>query len=148
MSYPFATPWTVAHQDPLSLGFPNQEYWSGLPFPTAIRIRWSHYNDILIKGLVLAKEKHQRAPFLLLFLSLSPPTTHTPKKNNVRTQQEDSHQYARKTAFIGIKPAGTLVFNFLTSKPVRTYFVTQSMIFCYSSSGWLRQSIQHWCLQI
>ena len=26
-----ATPWTVAHQDPLSMGFSRQEYWSGLP---------------------------------------------------------------------------------------------------------------------
>ena len=29
-----ATPWTVAHQAPLSMGFPRQEYWSGLPFPS------------------------------------------------------------------------------------------------------------------
>ena len=29
----FATPWTVAHQDPLSVGFSRQEYWSGFPFP-------------------------------------------------------------------------------------------------------------------
>ena len=28
-----ATPWTVACQAPLSMGFPRQEYWSGLPFP-------------------------------------------------------------------------------------------------------------------
>ena len=28
----FETPWTVAHQAPLSMGFPRQEYWSGLPF--------------------------------------------------------------------------------------------------------------------
>ena len=28
------TPWTVAHQAPLSLGFPRGEYWSGLPFPS------------------------------------------------------------------------------------------------------------------
>ena len=28
----FVTPWTVAHQAPLSVGFPRQEYWSGLPF--------------------------------------------------------------------------------------------------------------------
>ena len=28
----FATPWTVAQQVPLSIGFPRQEYWSGLPF--------------------------------------------------------------------------------------------------------------------
>ena len=25
-------PWTVDHQAPLSMGFPRQEYWSGLPF--------------------------------------------------------------------------------------------------------------------
>ena len=29
----FVTPWTVAFQAPLSLKFPRQEYWSGLPFP-------------------------------------------------------------------------------------------------------------------
>ena len=27
------TPRTVAHQAPLSMGFPRQEYWSGFPFP-------------------------------------------------------------------------------------------------------------------
>ena len=27
------TPWTVAFQTPLSMGFSRQEYWSGLPFP-------------------------------------------------------------------------------------------------------------------
>ena len=30
----FATPWTVAYQAPTSMGFPRQEYWSGLPFPS------------------------------------------------------------------------------------------------------------------
>ena len=30
----FATPWTVAHQAPLSMGFSRQEYWSGVPFPS------------------------------------------------------------------------------------------------------------------
>ena len=30
----FATPWTVAYQAPLSMGFSRQEYWSGLPFPS------------------------------------------------------------------------------------------------------------------
>ena len=29
----FATLWTVANKAPLSMGFPRQEYWSGLPFP-------------------------------------------------------------------------------------------------------------------
>ena len=30
----FATPWTVTHKAPLSMRFPRQEYWSGLPFPS------------------------------------------------------------------------------------------------------------------
>ena len=30
----FETPWTVACQIPLSMEFPRQECWSGLPFPT------------------------------------------------------------------------------------------------------------------
>ena len=32
----FATPWTVACQDPLSLEISKQEYWSKLPFPTLV----------------------------------------------------------------------------------------------------------------
>ena len=30
----FETPWTVVHQTPQSMGFPRQEYWSSLPFPS------------------------------------------------------------------------------------------------------------------
>ena len=30
----FATLWTVALQTPLFMGFPRQEYWSGLSFPS------------------------------------------------------------------------------------------------------------------
>ena len=41
----FVTLWTVAHQAPLSLGFPRQEYWSGLPFPSPVheseKPKWS-----------------------------------------------------------------------------------------------------------
>ena len=33
MSDSFAVPWTVARQASLSLGFPRQEDWSGLPLP-------------------------------------------------------------------------------------------------------------------
>ena len=36
----FATPWTVAHQTPLSMGFSRQEYWSGLPFPSPGDLPW------------------------------------------------------------------------------------------------------------
>ena len=30
----FVTPWTAAHQSPLSMWFSREEYWSGLPFPS------------------------------------------------------------------------------------------------------------------
>ena len=43
MSGSYATPWTVAHQAPLSMDFSQQEYWSGLPFP----IPW----DLLDSGI-------------------------------------------------------------------------------------------------
>ena len=32
-----ATPWTAAYQDPLSMGFSRQEYWSGVPLPSPRR---------------------------------------------------------------------------------------------------------------
>ena len=34
MSDSLVTQWTIAHQVPLSMGFPRQEYWSGFPFPS------------------------------------------------------------------------------------------------------------------
>ena len=36
----FATPWTVALQAPLSMGFSRQEHWSGLPFPSPGESSW------------------------------------------------------------------------------------------------------------
>ena len=35
MSDSLVTPWTIAHQAPLSMEFSRQEYWSMLPFPSA-----------------------------------------------------------------------------------------------------------------
>ena len=34
LSDSFVTPWTVSHQAPLPMGFPRQESWGGLPFPS------------------------------------------------------------------------------------------------------------------
>ena len=33
-----ATPWTAAYQAPPSMGFPRQEYWSGVPLPSPYTI--------------------------------------------------------------------------------------------------------------
>ena len=35
----FATPWTVVHQAPLSMGFSRQDYWSRLPFPSSVALQ-------------------------------------------------------------------------------------------------------------
>ena len=45
----FATPWTVTHQAPRSMGFSRQEYWSGLPFPSP-----GDLSDPGIKPMLLA----------------------------------------------------------------------------------------------
>ena len=34
----FVTPWTAAHQAPLSMGFCRQEYWSGVPLPSPLQL--------------------------------------------------------------------------------------------------------------
>ena len=34
------TPWTAAHQAPLSLGLSRQEYWNGLSFPSPIILNY------------------------------------------------------------------------------------------------------------
>ena len=40
-----ATPWNVACQAPLSMGFSRQEYWSGLPFPSPImKVNYYYYS--------------------------------------------------------------------------------------------------------
>ena len=46
----FGTSWTVAHQASLSKGFPRQEYWSGLPFPTPGDLSIYLYISILFQG--------------------------------------------------------------------------------------------------
>ena len=38
----FATPWTVAYQTSLSMGFSRQEYWSGVPLPSPL----SHFSRV------------------------------------------------------------------------------------------------------
>ena len=44
-----ATPWTVAHQAPPSMGFSRQEYWSGVPLP---------FPDSILKAQILLTKIH------------------------------------------------------------------------------------------
>ena len=69
MSDSFVTPWTVAHQAPLSIGFSRQGYWSGLPFSSPGDLPDPGIESIspaLAGGFVTAKPpaKPQRPPGL------------------------------------------------------------------------------------
>ena len=59
------TPWTVAHQAAPSMGFPTQEYWSGLP-PSNPMIE-----PLSLVSLVLAGRFFTTAPPGKLFYSLT-----------------------------------------------------------------------------
>ena len=50
----FAIPRTVAHQAPLSMGFPGQEYWSGLSFPTLENLPDSQIQTVALQSPALA----------------------------------------------------------------------------------------------
>ena len=50
----FATSWTVACQAPLSMGFPREEYWSGVPLPSP-EAAWEAGLHVMHHS---AKEKH------------------------------------------------------------------------------------------
>ena len=46
-----ATPWTAAHQAPLSMGFPREEYGSGLPL-TSLTVYYSEEEKTLMLGKI------------------------------------------------------------------------------------------------
>ena len=62
-----ATPWTVAHQDPLSMGFSRQAYCSALPFPTPGHLPNPEIRPTSLASPALAggffTTKHQGSPF-------------------------------------------------------------------------------------
>ena len=69
MSDTLATPWTVARQVPLSMGFSRLEYWSGLPFPspgylpdTRIKLR-----SLALQADSLPSELQGRPPLINTF---------------------------------------------------------------------------------
>ena len=52
----FVTPWTVAHQAPLSVGFSRQEYWSGLPCPPPGHLPDPGMEPVSLMSPALARE--------------------------------------------------------------------------------------------
>ena len=63
-----ATPWTVACQVPLSMGFSKKEYWSGLPFPsypfmTLPKLWFSHLYSLVSPGTLWLRVNHLVSDF-------------------------------------------------------------------------------------
>ena len=92
------TPWTVARQVPLSMGFSRQEYWSGLPFPSpgdlphpGIDQGFLHYRQILYQmsyegSSILQSSKFNNTICIewdcipsLSYISLNPNLMHRPQ---------------------------------------------------------------------
>ena len=71
-----ATPWTVAHQAPLSMGFSRQKFWSRLPFPSPGDLRdsgiepESHVSPSLAVGFFTTDPSKAGKSWLLHFLRL------------------------------------------------------------------------------
>ena len=61
-----ATPWAVACQAPLSLGFPSQETWSGLPSPQGIFPTQGSNPGLLHCRQILYSLSHQGSPILCM----------------------------------------------------------------------------------
>ena len=86
---PFATPWTVAHQAPLPMGFSQQEYCSGLPFPSP--------RDLPNPGLKPCLLHWQADSFTTEPLG-KPPKAHSGHPINVHTGSE-SLRFTPRTNF-------------------------------------------------
>ena len=70
----FVTPWTVARQTPLSMGFPRQEYWSRLPFSSP--------------GDLPDPETELKSPALAGgFFAAEPPGKHSPRFGDCQSSQ-------------------------------------------------------------
>ena len=78
-----ATPWTIAHQAPLSMGFSRQEYWSGVPLPSPWQI-WKPPNEV--KPYRLHIPLHYATILLLVTkscLTLCNPMDYSPQVSSV-----------------------------------------------------------------
>ena len=65
----FMIPWSIAHQVPLSMGFPRQEYWNGLPY-------------FLLQGIFLTHGSNLCFLYLLHWQADSLPLSHLGSPRN------------------------------------------------------------------
>ena len=116
----FATPWTVAHQAPLSMGFSRQEYWSRLPCPPPGDL----YNPAL-KPVFPAASALQ-ADFLLLNQRGSPHWS-------IRSDQSLSRVWLFATPWIAAHQASLSITNSQSSlrlMSIESVMLSSHLIIC------------------
>ena len=64
------TPWTAAHQAPLSMRFPRQESWSGFPFPSPVLLS-NIWQKVFFFSLCISSLTPGRLPHVLQFYESS-----------------------------------------------------------------------------
>ena len=83
----FATPWTVAHQAPLSMEFSKQEYWSSLPFPTPGDLPDPGNEATFLPSPALAGRFFPTRPLGKPRVSVDSPTSHMEKRIEISMEQ-------------------------------------------------------------
>ena len=90
----FATSWTLAHHIPLSIGFPRQEYWSELPFPSPGDLTKPGIEPaspaLQVYSLLLSHQGNHEILTYLTLIVLSKPldSQETPKKIREKIREE------------------------------------------------------------
>ena len=64
----FVTPWTIAHQVPLTMEFSQQEYWSGLPFPSQGHLPDPGIEPVLHWQAGSSSLTHQGSPLIHIYI--------------------------------------------------------------------------------
>ena len=106
MSNSFPTQWTVAHQAPLSMGFPRQEYMNGLPFPSL-----GDLPDLGIKPMPPALAGK--------FFATEPRGKPITEIQGVKIVQKRSQNWRNKT--MCVLESCELFFHFVTNFKLTTY---------------------------
>ena len=104
----FVTPWTVAHQAPLSMGFSRQGYWSGLPFPSPGDLPNPGIKpgspalqaDLLPSAAAAAAKSLQSCPTLCNPIDGSPPGSAIPGILQARTLEWVAISFSKATTKI------------------------------------------------
>ena len=112
-----ATPWTVACQTPLSMGFPRHEYWSGLPYPLqGIFLTQGsnpHLLCLLHRRRILYHLSYQESPETITLEPLN--WSHIPTKKSVSGSLDLGDSIYKKQTLIWQDRAILVIFLLWTS---------------------------------